>query len=415
MQLQMLWFALAGFVLGFTASTLWEWLYYRRQRLIWREPLRYVPVAPANAPEISAFEEELPNHPTTPNEVTTEYRSPGVFLESEQRPVLHYPPTAEPVTTLTPEVWSAAWEAERSYPPPPSASTAAALPAWEPVRTAPAGAYRAARSGAPRYSPEELPPEELSAAAAPPEAIVSEEIPTLPAADSPELTPQPPTAASTPVPGVVVSGSNPVLVVELAAVVPPIINPPPTPVEGNAHDPEIAAQPALSPVPQADEALAVGSASIPLRRPIEHPDDLGRIDGIGEIYKQRLFAAGIYTWQQVVDSDAERLRQITRAKPNVDIDDWQSQAQALVKQFNRGGATYNGPTPEDLALIEGIGPVVREVLYKAGITTFARLAATTPAELAVILPAPAVGIEFHFADWIAQAAQRAQHPAAQAR
>ena len=32
-QIQMLWFVIAGFVLGFTTSTLWEWLYYRRKRL----------------------------------------------------------------------------------------------------------------------------------------------------------------------------------------------------------------------------------------------------------------------------------------------------------------------------------------------------------------------------------------------
>jgi predicted flap endonuclease-1-like 5' DNA nuclease len=150
------------------------------------------------------------------------------------------------------------------------------------------------------------------------------------------------------------------------------------------------------------------------RRPVEHPDDLGKIRGIGEIYKERLFAAGIYTWQQVVDSEPEVLRRITRAKPNADIGDWQSQAQALVKQFNRGGATYSGPAPEDLALIDGIGPAAMEALYQAGITTFARLAAATPVELAAILPAPTIGMEFHFSDWIAQAAQRAQRPAPQA-
>jgi len=31
-----LWFVLAGFVLGFAASLLWEWLYFRKRRLNWQ-------------------------------------------------------------------------------------------------------------------------------------------------------------------------------------------------------------------------------------------------------------------------------------------------------------------------------------------------------------------------------------------
>jgi predicted flap endonuclease-1-like 5' DNA nuclease len=43
--------------------------------------------------------------------------------------------------------------------------------------------------------------------------------------------------------------------------------------------------------------------------------------------------------------------------------------------------------PDDLAIIEGIGPRIAEVLNSAGITTFAQLAQTSPARLEEILKA----------------------------
>jgi len=32
MELELLWYVLAGFILGFIVSTLWEWLHFRRER-----------------------------------------------------------------------------------------------------------------------------------------------------------------------------------------------------------------------------------------------------------------------------------------------------------------------------------------------------------------------------------------------
>lgn len=37
MTIEAAWFILSGFVLGFAVSTFWEWLYYRKQRLQWRD------------------------------------------------------------------------------------------------------------------------------------------------------------------------------------------------------------------------------------------------------------------------------------------------------------------------------------------------------------------------------------------
>ena len=35
--LELLWYILAGFILGFTTSTLWEWLYFRGERMKLRD------------------------------------------------------------------------------------------------------------------------------------------------------------------------------------------------------------------------------------------------------------------------------------------------------------------------------------------------------------------------------------------
>lgn len=78
---QVLWFLLAGFVLGFAASTLWEWLYFRGVRL-----------RSAGARSPAAISQQQPTggaaH-TSPSAATTGigesgYRSPAVFLEGEQ-------------------------------------------------------------------------------------------------------------------------------------------------------------------------------------------------------------------------------------------------------------------------------------------------------------------------------------------
>jgi predicted flap endonuclease-1-like 5' DNA nuclease len=52
-----------------------------------------------------------------------------------------------------------------------------------------------------------------------------------------------------------------------------------------------------------------------------------------------------------------------------------------------------GATHDDLTAIEGIGPKLNEVLHAAGITTFARLASTSPDELRGIV----AGAGSHFA------------------
>jgi predicted flap endonuclease-1-like 5' DNA nuclease len=177
----------------------------------------------------------------------------------------------------------------------------------------------------------------------------------------------------------------------------------PEPAPAHHETPPAGAAPSQTPaVEDKTESAVSRHAAIAPQAP-ERPDNFARIKGIGVSYRQRLYEAGIYTWQQLVDTDVETLRKITRAKPNADIENWQTQAQALMEKYKREGATYHGPPPDDLTAIAGIGPTTLDALYHAGICTFAQLAAATPEQLRDLLPAPAVGVEVDYTPWIEQA------------
>ena len=80
MNWQLLWFVLAGLVLGFALSTLWEWLYFRRERMIVRDE------------RIAELENQLNVYEQRDREQAAAsshwpapvYQRPGVLLESEQ-------------------------------------------------------------------------------------------------------------------------------------------------------------------------------------------------------------------------------------------------------------------------------------------------------------------------------------------
>jgi len=328
------WYVLAGFVLGFTTSTLWEWLYFRQVRLRARQTLAYkqgVTSAWQASETVDAAADPIDELPM-PWE-TPVYQGSGVLLESEREPAPVYRQTA-PVIQPAPVVDFQATSAPVT---PPSAPQP---------------------SPAPTYA-DALPPATPSLA--------------------PDLSSSVPTGAK-------------------AYVLPSVA----TPVSRTvAPIPPIEAAPIVIP------PAPVGPAYKAMPRAHGHPDDLTRIQGIGEAYKRRLYAASIYTWQQVANSDAETLRTVTKAKPNARPEEWKVRAQELVIKHNRENATYDGPMPDDLTRIDGIGPSYADALYKAGICTYEHLAAALPSELAEILLTPAIGSEFDFDHWIEQAVRLA--------
>jgi hypothetical protein len=99
MESQLLWFLLAGFILGFAASTLWEWLYFRGRRLA---------TIGASPPQTTPDDEVAPPYEPAPAPSGAEaaYRSPAVFLEGEQprsdAQVTSEPAIYEPLQSTTP-------------------------------------------------------------------------------------------------------------------------------------------------------------------------------------------------------------------------------------------------------------------------------------------------------------------------
>ena len=106
-------------------------------------------------------------------------------------------------------------------------------------------------------------------------------------------------------------------------------------------------------------------------------DDLTQIDGIGPKTAQALAAAGITRLEQVASMSADELYNAAHEHGSrvVTAEGWPEQARALL------GDT----TPDDLTVIEGIGPKSQEALYAAGIRTYAALAQAAPDTLRSIL------------------------------
>ncbi len=139
------------------------------------------------------------------------------------------------------------------------------------------------------------------------------------------------------------------------------------------------------------------------QRTQEYPDDLSKIKGIGDVYKQRLYKAGIYTWKQIAEGDIETLRRATSAYPSSNVEEWLVQAQKLMEKYGRTNAVYDGPQPDDMTRILGIGPVGAAVLYRSGICTYEQLASTPTADLEALFPVAVAGDQPDFAQWVARA------------
>ncbi len=119
------------------------------------------------------------------------------------------------------------------------------------------------------------------------------------------------------------------------------------------------------------------------------PQDLGRIEGIGETYEQRLYAVGIGTYWEVGMLSKDDLTEILEVKAfqGVDLDEIQSSALSLAQETGSMGRVWDGTEPDDFETLPGIGEVFEQRLYDAGICTFAALAQLTEERLQEICQA----------------------------
>lgn len=339
MTMRLIWFILAGFLLGFTASTLWEWFHFRRERMkLESNRIAELETQLANEQNINAqlrimltdaepFDEaleELPQQPSRIDNKQIRYSSPGVFLDSETSNGDHR-------------------EADR-----PSFTQRGINEV--PVLPADAG------DGDMDFVNDN-----------------GNEIARNPTGDSVVEIEQ--SRESIPE-----EDSESVIIGRLAA--------------------ELVREKAPRPAP---EAVISEIEMVP--RSHDFPDNLSKIKGIGDVYKFRLFKAGIYTWHQVSETDVETLRTATNAYPGANVDEWPEQAQRLAEKHGRQNAYYSGPPPDDLTQIVGIGPVGQYTLYNAGICTYEQLASVTVAELKTLFPIAIAGDEPNFAQWIGLAVE----------
>lgn len=328
-----LWFVLAGFLLGFATSTLWEWFHFRKARLRMLESrTRDVDGGVRSRTDESAG---VPSRRVAAEREWTgqAYRSPGIFLESESpepERIAARRPAAEPS-------WPVDVHDDQDAPvPPPTVAEVAS-----------------ARVGS-------LPPRRRQ-----------EVLAALRRTTPPPAKPETPTAAK-------VGADDD---------------------EGPPFDDAPLAPPDPGRAWRDDMSLTQPST--------DHPDDLSKITGIGDVYRQRLFRAGYYTWRQIAEADLPTLRQATGAYPSSNVEEWPPQARALMLKHKREQASYVGPPPDELTKILGIGKVSAQTLYRAGICTYEQLASASVPALAALFPIAVAGDQPDFAAWIVQAARLA--------
>ncbi len=148
-------------------------------------------------------------------------------------------------------------------------------------------------------------------------------------------------------------------------------------------------------------------------------DDLSRIDGIGPFIESQLRDLGLCSFEQIAALDGRAIEQLTKAirfiPGRIRKDRWVEQAAALLKSKSSGKAKQRKKQkskgkgslrtqPDDLKLIEGIGPKIEEVLNKAGIKTWQQLATQSVEQLQKILASAGKRFTLHKPDsWPRQA------------
>ena len=137
------------------------------------------------------------------------------------------------------------------------------------------------------------------------------------------------------------------------------------------------------------------------------PQDLSAVPGIGTVFEQRLYTAGIGSYWELAELPAEELERILGARPGgVSIATIKTAAMQLAATSSSIGRAWDGTPPDDFEEVGGIGEIYERRLYEAGICTFAALAATSPERLAEVCQAPHLRGD-DYAAWIAHAAELA--------
>lgn len=165
--------------------------------------------------------------------------------------------------------------------------------------------------------------------------------------------------------------------------------------------------------------LAAANAAVAVRalpQSVQAPQDLADVKGIGRVFEQRLYKAGIGTFWELSalsDDDLKAILQLNELQLlHIDLEAIRADARRLAEETNTVGQLWEGKVPDDFEPLEGIGKVFEQRLYDAGITTYAALASATPEQLADIIQAKPPA-QPDYASWIAQARRLVEGGAAE--
>ena len=165
-------------------------------------------------------------------------------------------------------------------------------------------------------------------------------------------------------------------------------------------------EPAVVPAESAPVESPENDAPIPASA---CPQQLSEVKGIDTLFEQRLYAAGIGSFWSLAQLTDDQLAGILELgadeRAAVDFEDLRHDAARLARETDSVGRHWNGAQPDDLEVLDGLGPALERRLYAAGICTFETLAATTPETLETICPGNAQHTP-DYARWIAQARAR---------
>ena len=128
-------------------------------------------------------------------------------------------------------------------------------------------------------------------------------------------------------------------------------------------------------------------------------DPLIDIDGIGPVYQQKLYDAGIVSFEQVATLQPDRLRSLVAPNAAFELDTtpWIEEARRM------SGSAVRDP----LIDINGIGPVYEQRLLNAGVTSFDQLAAMSSEAIRTII-GPQAWQSIEPEAWVAEARTLAQ-------
>jgi len=134
------------------------------------------------------------------------------------------------------------------------------------------------------------------------------------------------------------------------------------------------------------------------------PQDLESIEGIGTVYENRLYKAGVGSYWEVSQLSDTQLTDTLGIMPfqDVDLAAIRASAMALAAESGTVNQVWDGTEPDDFEPLTGLGVIYERRLYQAGYCTYEALAAATPEALEAACRPPA-GRKPDFADWIATA------------